>query len=144
MFALMNLTMGNCRIDYKATNENCSLDVLGELDFSNSVLLTTAISRAAIRYSGIVTVNFVNCRYTDCSCLTVLIKAFKEHSFRLRIVAPRGTSLRKICDLTELTPLLPIMAGKLLSNENPTHLSDSDILCGRNQQTNAVVRLIAY
>jgi anti-anti-sigma factor len=101
------------------------LHVSGEVDISNSQALDAAITRASLANEGAVLVSFVACRFADCSCLGVLLRQSKLLLNRLLIVAPVGSGLRQILEVTLLTRSLPVY-GSL----RQAHLAIASDLCG--------------
>jgi len=91
----------------------CLLDVSGEVDAFNSPELDAAIAGVAQAHRGAVVVSFVDCSFADCSCLTVLIRQFKQLAARLLIVAPPATALGRILRLAKLTSVLPVHSSLL-------------------------------
>jgi anti-anti-sigma factor len=82
--------------------------VLGELDYSSSSQLETALEQTQSAGERAVVVDFTNCRYIDSTVLTVLIRASKRNGDALRIVIPLRSHLRRIFAITNLDRMIHI------------------------------------
>ena len=98
--------------------EVCIVRAVGDVDLANSAKLEKAMEEACVAHPGPVIASFVDCTFADCSCLNVLIRAFRTLGDRLHIVAPPRSILRRILDLTKMSLVLPIhdeFGGALLT-----------------------------
>jgi anti-anti-sigma factor len=86
----------------------CVVRAVGDVDFANSARLERTMLEASAAHSGPVIASFADCTFADCSCLNVLIRAFKMLGERLQIVAPPKSILRRVLDLTNMSGVLPI------------------------------------
>lgn len=86
----------------------CVVRAVGDVDLANSDGLEKTICEASVAHNGPVIASFVDCTFADCSCLSVLIRAFKSLGARLHIVAPPKSSLRRVLDLSNMSCALPV------------------------------------
>ena len=86
----------------------CVVRAVGDVDLANSDRLEKTMREASVAHVGPVIASFVDCTFADCSCLSVLIRAFKTLGERLHIVAPPKSSLRRVLELTNMSDVLPV------------------------------------
>ena len=86
----------------------CVVRALGDVDLANSNGLEKAMREASVVSAGPIIASFADCTFADCSCLNVLIRAFKTLGVRLHIVAPPKSSLRRVLDLTAMSGVLQV------------------------------------
>jgi anti-sigma B factor antagonist len=82
--------------------------IRGELDYSSSDQLGSAIEGTQQANAQPVVVDFSECRYIDSTVLTVLIRASKALGDTLRIVVPLDSHIRRIFAITNLDRMLNI------------------------------------
>jgi anti-anti-sigma factor len=80
--------------------------VRGELDYSSSDRLGSAIEGTQQADAQPVVVDLSECRYIDSTVLTVLIRASKTLGDTLRIVVPLDSHIRRIFAITNLDRML--------------------------------------
>jgi anti-anti-sigma factor len=88
--------------------EVCIVRAVGDVDLANSSRLEKTMEEAWTAHSGPVIASFADCTFADCSCLNVLIRAFRTLGNRLHIVAPPKSILRRILDLTNMSSVLSV------------------------------------
>src|SRR5665213_954329 len=76
--------------------------VVGDLDFTTSHRLESAIHGAERVDKGVVIVDLTRCNYVDSSVLTVLVRCYKAMGKLLRIVVPTDAQIRRIFTITNL------------------------------------------
>jgi anti-anti-sigma factor len=86
----------------------CIVRALGDVDLANSNGLEKTLREASVVSAGPIIASFADCTFADCSCLNVLIRAFKTLGARLHIVAPPKSSLRRVLDLTSMSSVLQV------------------------------------
>ncbi|MGP6159253.1 MAG: STAS domain-containing protein [Vulcanimicrobiaceae bacterium] len=89
----------------------CLLNVIGDVDISNSSSLEAAIEVASRSHRGHILVSFVDCAFADSSCLNVLTRQFELLQHRLLIVAPLASRVLRLLDVASLTVALPVYHG---------------------------------
>jgi anti-anti-sigma factor len=95
------------RISAKARQEAAVLGVEGEVDISNTYLLSNAIEDA-YRTNGSVVVDLNHVQYLDASGIRILLRAANEHDGRFAVVSPESRihHLFVILNLVEALPVV--------------------------------------
>ncbi len=90
-------------------NGSTQLDLDGEYDLSHASQLEESIQGAGEAANGLIILDFTRCRFVDSTILGVLLRQYDALGPRMRFVVPKGSPVRRVLDLTNLTEQLRVI-----------------------------------